>query len=46
MMELDVYKPVVRSVTATPTLTGGPSRSPVMCMSPNSLLVLEAAILQ
>lgn len=32
-----VYRPVVRSVIATPTLTGGPSRSPVMCISPNSL---------
>lgn len=36
MMLLLVYKPVVRSVTATPTLTGGPSLVPVMCIKPNS----------
>lgn len=36
MMPLLVYRPVIRSVTATPTLTGGPSRVPVMCISPNS----------
>jgi len=34
----EVYRPVVRSVIATPTFTGGPSRSPVMCMRPNSLV--------
>lgn len=36
MIALEVYRPVVRSVTATPTLTGGPVRSPVMCIRPNS----------
>jgi hypothetical protein len=41
MIELDVYNPVVRSVTATPTFTGGPSRAPVMCMRPNSLESFE-----
>jgi succinate--hydroxymethylglutarate CoA-transferase len=33
MMAFDVYSPVVRSVTATPTLTGAPSRAPVMCIN-------------
>lgn len=37
MIEFDVYRPVVRSVTATPTLTGGPSLAPVICINPNSL---------
>jgi hypothetical protein len=37
MMLFAVYSPVVRSVTAQPTLTGGPSRVPVMCISPISL---------
>jgi hypothetical protein len=36
MMELLAQRPAVRSVTATPTLTGAPSASPVMCMRPNS----------
>lgn len=37
IMLFAVYKPVVRSVTAQPTLTGGPSRVPVMCINPISL---------
>lgn len=41
MMELLVYSPVVRSVMATPTFTGGPSREPVMCMRPNSLRLCQ-----
>lgn len=36
IIELEVYSPVVKSVTATPTLTGGPSREPVMCIKPIS----------
>jgi hypothetical protein len=36
IMLLLVYNPVVKSVTATPTLTGGPSRDPVMCINPIS----------
>jgi len=36
MMLLLVYRPVVKSVTATPTFTGGPYLLPVMCMRPNS----------
>ncbi|KAL3705229.1 hypothetical protein TMatcc_008901 [Talaromyces marneffei ATCC 18224] len=36
MIELHAYNPVVKSVTATPTLTGGPSLEPVKCINPNS----------
>lgn len=40
----DVYRPVVRSVMATPTFTGGPSRSPVICIRPNSLCALVVCV--
>lgn len=36
IIELEAYSPVVKSVTATPTLTGGPSLGPVMCINPIS----------
>lgn len=36
MILLLAYNPVVRSVTATPTFTGGPSLEPVMCIKPIS----------
>jgi hypothetical protein len=36
-MLLQAYMPVVKSVTAQPTLTGGPSLVPVMCINPISL---------
>lgn len=36
IIELEVYSPDVKSVTATPTLTGGPSLEPVMCIKPIS----------
>lgn len=41
MTLFDVYMPVVKSVIATPTFTGGPSLEPVMCMSPNSLFEFQ-----
>lgn len=36
MILLLAYRPVVRSVTATPTFTGGPSLEPVICIKPIS----------
>ena len=42
--EFEVYKPVVRSVTATPTFTGGPSLVPVICIRPISLKYVRARL--
>src|SRR5271156_5773276 len=36
MIELQAYSPFVLSVIPSPSLTVGPSRSPVICMSPIS----------